>query len=115
MRWALVMVLALSTGQGGHDPASPAQNRPVVAMPITPFHNRLRLFHNSVRFLSFHHRGCCGMKGVGQRRTTALTRDQLTVNELMTKILKGATVAQPIAVPAGRRWGYGRVSTEQQT
>ena len=33
----------------------------------------------------------------------------------MTKILKGATVAQPIAVPAGRRWGYGRVSTEQQT
>jgi DNA invertase Pin-like site-specific DNA recombinase len=33
----------------------------------------------------------------------------------MTKILDGPAVAQSIAAPAGRRWGYGRVSTEQQT
>ena len=33
----------------------------------------------------------------------------------MTKILNGAAAAQSNAGPAGRRWGYGRVSTEQQT
>jgi DNA invertase Pin-like site-specific DNA recombinase len=33
----------------------------------------------------------------------------------MTKILDRATVAQPTAAPAGRRVGYGRVSTATQT
>jgi DNA invertase Pin-like site-specific DNA recombinase len=33
----------------------------------------------------------------------------------MPKILDRPAAAQPITAPAGRRWGYGRVSTEQQT
>ncbi len=30
-------------------------------MHTTPFHNRLKLSHNPVRFLLFHYMGCCGM------------------------------------------------------
>ena len=33
----------------------------------------------------------------------------------MTKILSRPDVAQSSTAPTGRRWGYGRVSTEQQT
>ena len=61
------------------------------------------------------------MKWVGQRSANCLTRDRSTGDGPMTKILKATAVAaaQPAVAPQtaaqGRRWGYGRVSTEQQS
>jgi DNA invertase Pin-like site-specific DNA recombinase len=54
------------------------------------------------------------MKGVGQRDANRLTRDRSTGDGPMTKILTRATTAQTDAAPTGRRWGYGRCSTEHQ-
>ena len=61
------------------------------------------------------------MKWVGQRSANCLTRYRSTGDGPMTKILKATAVAaaQPAVAPQpaaqGRRLGYGRVSTEQQS
>ena len=52
---------------------------------------------------------------VGQRRLTALTRDRSTGDGPMAKILKAAAVAAAAQPAAGRKLGYGRVSTETQS
>jgi len=55
------------------------------------------------------------MNLVGQRSANCLTRDRSTGDGPMTKILTGPTAASPATARAGRKLGYGRVSTEHQS